>query len=44
MPYKAWDEPDTTTEEAKNKAYCTHANILFPCWHRPYLLLLEVRV
>jgi tyrosinase len=42
MPYQAWDEPNTTLEEAKDKGYCVHANPLFPAWHRPYLLLLEV--
>lgn len=22
--------------------YCTHASVLFPTWHRPYVLLFEV--
>lgn len=41
MPYKSWDEPDTTSAEVDKKGYCTHANYLFPPWHRPYLLLFE---
>ncbi|KAL2012074.1 hypothetical protein VTN00DRAFT_4792 [Thermoascus crustaceus] len=41
MPYKSWDEPDTSLAEVDKKGYCTHANYLFPPWHRPYLLLFE---
>ncbi|EEH20603.2 hypothetical protein PABG_02834 [Paracoccidioides brasiliensis Pb03] len=41
QPYIPWDEPDTQMDEAKDKGYCTHNNILFPIWHRPYLVLLE---
>ncbi|KAK2785870.1 hypothetical protein FQN52_009208 [Onygenales sp. PD_12] len=41
QPYIPWDEPETTAEDAERKGYCTHNNILFPIWHRPYLLLLE---
>ncbi|KAI1842912.1 hypothetical protein JX266_010930 [Neoarthrinium moseri] len=44
MPYKAWDEPDTSDEDTKGKAYCTHMNALFPPWHRPYLLLYEQQI
>lgn len=44
MPYKQWDEPSTTQAEADNKGYCTHANFLFPPWHRPYMMLMEVRL
>lgn len=42
MPFKGWDEPNTTKADAHKKGYCTHANPLFPVWHRPYLMLLEV--
>ena len=24
--------------------YCTHSSVLFPTWHRPYVLLFEVRI
>ncbi|KAK8108340.1 uncharacterized protein PG998_010353 [Apiospora kogelbergensis] len=41
MPFKGWDEPNTTPKDAKDKGYCTHANALFPPWHRPYMLLYE---
>jgi hypothetical protein len=41
MPYTNSDEPSLTLDEAGRKGYCMHANILFPPWHRPYLLLYE---
>lgn len=41
MPYKSWDEPNTTLAEVGQKGYCTHANYLFPPWHRLYMLLYE---
>lgn len=40
-PNVPWDEL-IDEEEAKNKGYCTHNNILFPIWHRAYLALYEV--
>lgn len=40
QPLVAWDED--TKPETPNEGYCTHANVLFPCWHRPYVLLYEV--
>lgn len=39
MPYKSWDEPNVA--EVGKKAYCTHANVLFPPWHRLYIVLYE---
>jgi hypothetical protein len=44
MPYRHWDEPSVTAQEALRKGYCVHANALFPLWHRPYLLLYEARI
>ncbi|QSS48849.1 photo-regulated tyrosinase [Histoplasma capsulatum var. duboisii H88] len=41
QPYVPYDEPDTDLADIKDKGYCTHNNILFPIWHRPYLALLE---
>ncbi|KAI1113782.1 Di-copper centre-containing protein [Nemania sp. NC0429] len=39
MPYVPWDEDtDPVTPE---QGYCTHDSLLFPCWHRPYMLLYE---
>ncbi|PGH12901.1 hypothetical protein AJ79_04001 [Helicocarpus griseus UAMH5409] len=41
QPYIPWDEPELKGEDAQGKGYCTHNNVLFPIWHRPYLVLLE---
>lgn len=43
MPFTSWDEPFETEDNIGVKGYCTHANTLFPSWHRPYLLLYEAR-
>ena len=40
MPYKEWDQPDPKD----HGMYCAHSTVLFPTWHRPYLLLLEQRL
>ncbi|KAK6357648.1 hypothetical protein TWF718_001956 [Orbilia javanica] len=37
-PYVAWDG---VTGGNNNGGYCTHADILFLSWHRPYLALYE---
>src|SRR6266545_342003 len=45
LPYRPWDgavgnppwDPNTTWG-----GYCTHGSVLFPTWHRPYLMLQEV--
>ncbi|KAK6521474.1 hypothetical protein TWF506_001687 [Arthrobotrys conoides] len=41
-PKIPWDE-ETTTKAPDNDwgGYCTHNSILFPTWHRPYMLLFE---
>ncbi|KAL3471608.1 hypothetical protein BJX99DRAFT_266607 [Aspergillus californicus] len=44
MPFTSWDEPFETQENVALKGYCTHANYLFPPWHRPYLLLYEQQI
>jgi tyrosinase len=44
LPYKTWDgavgshpwNPNTTWG-----GYCTHGSVLFPTWHRPYMILYE---
>jgi len=44
MPYTPWPgDPDGRPEESPHQwlGYCNHASILFPHWHRPYLMLLE---
>ncbi|KAI0737491.1 common central domain of tyrosinase-domain-containing protein [Irpex lacteus] len=39
------DDADTDADATKNKnqwlGYCTHGTVLFPTWHRPYILALE---
>ncbi|KAI0398042.1 Di-copper centre-containing protein [Xylariaceae sp. FL0594] len=39
MPFQPWDED--TTQKTPQEGYCTHDSLLFPCWHRPYVLLFE---
>jgi tyrosinase len=36
-PYRSWDG----VNGAYQTGYCTHASIIFPTWHRPYLSLYE---
>ncbi|KAI0451980.1 tyrosinase [Xylaria acuta] len=43
-PYSPWDEPSTTQKEIGRKGYCVHASVLFPPFHRPYMLLYEQRL
>ncbi|RYP56444.1 hypothetical protein DL770_010828 [Monosporascus sp. CRB-9-2] len=38
-PFMPWDED--TDAQTVNEGYCTHDSLLFPCWHRPYMLLFE---
>ncbi|KAJ6261097.1 Tyrosinase [Drechslerella dactyloides] len=37
-PYTSWDGEDGPNT---GSGYCTHASILFPTWHRPYLAAYE---
>lgn len=41
QPNVPWDEP-IDKKNTEGRGYCTHNNILFPIWHRPYLALYEV--
>jgi tyrosinase len=43
LPLVPWDERSTSKTPRSINGYCTHNSILFPGWHRPYLLLFEVR-
>ena len=46
MPSQSWDEapePDFD-KEVQQGGYCAHNIVSFPTWHRPYLLLYEVRI
>ncbi|KAF3394050.1 Tyrosinase [Penicillium rolfsii] len=38
QPFVRWDDP--SPEPIKN-GYCHHSHVLFPIWHRPYVLLFE---
>ena len=40
LPLVPWDED--TKPVVPDTGYCTHGSILFPSWHRPYMLLVEV--
>ncbi|CAG8596625.1 3557_t:CDS:2 [Funneliformis mosseae] len=52
LPYKPYDlfhdeqEPSTDYHGEKHRwgGYCHHGDILFPTWHRPYVLLLEMLI
>jgi len=43
QPYAAWNGASGSFTQGKwgFGGYCTHGSVLFPTWHRPYLLLLE---
>ena len=41
-PYRPWN--DVSGQGPQRSGYCTHASILFPTWHRPYLALFEVSI
>ena len=45
LPYIAWDaeNPDPVSVDGW-RGYCTHGSVLFPTWHRPYVMLYEVVV
>lgn len=40
QPLVPWDE--NTKPVTEGRGYCTHGSVLFPSWHRPYMLLFEV--
>jgi hypothetical protein len=42
QPLVPWDEQSVSKTPGILNGYCTHNSILFPTWHRPYLLLFEV--
>jgi len=44
QPYIPWNGASGSFTQGKwgFGGYCTHGSVLFPTWHRPYLLLLEV--
>jgi len=40
----SWDGVEGTIDDKNdwNRGYCTHSQLLFGTWHRPYLVLFEV--
>ncbi|KAJ5175788.1 uncharacterized protein N7482_001665 [Penicillium canariense] len=38
QPFVRWDDPSS---EPIQNGYCFHSHVLFPIWHRPYVLLFE---
>ncbi|KZS89025.1 Di-copper centre-containing protein [Sistotremastrum niveocremeum HHB9708] len=44
FPLKPWDENTESKVPDLQDGYCTHNSVLFPTWHRPYLMLFEQRI
>lgn len=46
LPSVAWDDAVGQTPFDPNSGqwggYCTHGSVVFPTWHRPYVMLYEV--
>jgi tyrosinase len=46
LPNIPWDgvtgNPLFNPQPSQWKGYCTHGSVLFPTWHRPYVMLYEV--
>jgi tyrosinase len=40
QPILPWND---ATRDKDVTGYCTHSSVLFPTWHRAYMLLFEVR-
>jgi tyrosinase len=45
LPYVQWEGSggNRPVQGSQWGGYCTHGNVLFPTWHRPYVALYEVR-
>ena len=43
-PHEAWSGATASDNAGKYLGYCTHGSTLFPTWHRPYVMLLEVSI
>ncbi|KAF8990391.1 tyrosinase [Cyathus striatus] len=42
LPYIPWDgSAGVRTPNEEWSGYCTHGSVLFPTWHRPYVMLFE---
>jgi tyrosinase len=46
LPYVSWEGAggNRPVQGSRWSGYCTHGNVLFPTWHRPYVALYEVGV
>ena len=46
MPFVPWEGAggNRPVQGSGWGGYCTHGNVLFPTWHRPYVALYEVGV
>ncbi len=43
LPFVPWEGVGGSPVEGSGwSGYCTHGNVLFPTWHRPYVALYEV--
>jgi hypothetical protein len=40
VPFEPWSGVEAAPG-ANQSGYCTHSSVLFPMWHRPYLVLFE---
>jgi tyrosinase len=41
LPYITWDGARGDQSDSQWGGYCTHGSVLFPTWHRPYVMLYE---
>ncbi|KAF9252472.1 Di-copper centre-containing protein, partial [Marasmius fiardii PR-910] len=42
LPYVSWDGSGARAADRSGwEGYCTHGDVLFPTWHRPYMILIE---
>ncbi|KAA1472059.1 photo-regulated tyrosinase [Dentipellis sp. KUC8613] len=42
LPYVSWDGSGQKPVSTEGwEGYCTHGSVLFPTWHRPYMMLYE---
>ena len=46
LPFTPWDGATSKPFDPNVQwgGYCTHGSVLFPTWHRPYVMLYEVQV
>jgi hypothetical protein len=43
LPYVAWNAGNSNPVSDNGwQGYCVHGSVLFPTWHRPYMMLYEV--